>query len=142
MSPADRLRHIVMVLREEGSAESIEAARKIEDYLAGAAEGLTLDLALGCSPAPGQTPWWEAEARERRNAKLRKLRETHFGNLGLTAAARAIEQEARRYQATARQRGRREDAESDPRKRLLSEALETGLSMPKARQLIEILRSE
>lgn len=144
MTAADRLRHAAGVLRREGSADALAVAGDIERYLEDAAIGLTLDIALGVSPAPGQTPWWEREARERRNAAIRELREHCFGDLGITAAARAIEEEARRFQASAWRydRGREKISGGDERHRLLGEALRTGLPFPGSRQLRTILGNE
>ena len=100
MSAADRLRHAVALLRQAGDADALATAADIDRYLAGAASGLTLDIALGVSPASGQTPWWEAERRETRDRAIRELREHHFSDLKIGAAARAIAQEASCFQAS------------------------------------------
>jgi len=143
LAAVDRLRLAAAVLRRDGSRDALQVAAEIERYLEDAPRGLTLDLALGLSPAPGQTPWWEAEAFAARNRAIRKLRDSHFGNLRITSAARAIERAARRYQAQPGH-GRQSttiDA-SDDRKRLIGEALSTGLPFPGERQLLNILRNE
>ena len=48
-------------------------AERIECYLNGAPQGMTLEKALGIAPAPNGAPWYLAEARERRNSELRTL---------------------------------------------------------------------
>jgi hypothetical protein len=144
MSAADRLRNAAAALRRDGGADALAVACDIERYLEDAAIGLTLDIALGVSPAPGATPWWETEKRERRNAAIRELRERYFGNVGITAAARAIEEEARRYQAATwrHDRGREKNASGDERRKLLGAALGTGLPFPGSRQLRTILGNQ
>lgn len=134
MTAPDRLRFVIQILRREGSAEAVRVAKDLERYLAGAADGLTLDLALGVSPEPGASPWYEIEARARRDAALRALREHHFADLSIRASARAIREFALRHRGDA--------SSTDSRKRLLAEALEPGLPIPRGRQLENILRND
>jgi len=137
-----RLRRTAEVLRREGSCDALLVVEGLERYFEGAARGVTLELTLGLSPAPGQTPWWEAEALAARNRAIRELRARHFGDLGITSAARAISQAARRLQSASQREHGRPAGAVDDRKRLIDEALGTGLPFPGERQLLNILRSE
>ena len=109
-----------------------------------AASGLDLDRAFDLIPAPGNEAWWTAEARHRRDDRIRKLREQCFPDLGVTEAAREIGKLAFAYQTTAWRfdRQRPEVDIADKRKALLRDALATGMPFPKERHLQTILRNE
>ena len=117
------------------AAAAIAAA--LRRYEAEAPFGMTLDRALGLAPAPGKTPWWQAEASERRNAALRAIRDQHFANLGNTQAAREIATMGRRFLASA---GRRDRLPSEAK--LLLETVARSGGFPGPRRIMDILRSE
>ena len=66
-------------------------------YLADAASGLPLDLALGLSPPPGHATWWQAESLEARDDAIRGLANRFFPDLLVGPQAKEIERLALRY---------------------------------------------
>ena len=129
-----RLRRLAGVLERTGAAPwFVEAVAR---YEAEAAEGTTLDRALGLVPSPGGLPWWKAEAHRRRDETIRQLHQRHFADLGVTEAARRIASRARRLQAIAGQRSGQEV----PGDELLTAAMCTGLPFPDAKRVEGILR--
>ena len=53
-------------------------AERLRAYLAGAADGVTLEQALGILKAPNGAPWYLGEGRELRNRELRVLVARHY----------------------------------------------------------------
>ncbi len=106
-------------------------------YEAGAADGLTLDRALGLTPSPGKDGWWKAEPRARRDAALRAAHRKQFSGLALTAAAREIARRAHRLQLAAL---RHEPEPPQPADVHLMDALASGAPIPGPRQLANVLR--
>lgn len=150
--PADsgiaRLRRIVAALdgaelpSVNDRAWLVAAVRRYETE---APNGWTLDRALGLAPmTPGQETWWTREAREKRDRAIRTIATNFCADLRITRAARQIAKDGAAYQASTwrHDRSRAHLALTDPKKRLLAEALSTGLPFPKARRIEDILRNE
>lgn len=72
-------------------------AAALRNYLAHAAQGLTLEAALDLDCDPGQHRWWTQRNLTERDAIIRKIADEHFPELEVGAAARAIVREATRY---------------------------------------------
>ncbi len=132
-----RLRKLAGVLERTGAARWF--AEGLAAYEAGAADGVTLDRALGLTPPPGGDAWWQVEPRNRRDAALREARRQHFGDLGITTAARRIAARAHRLQVAAL---RAEPEPPQPGDELLVDALASGVPIPRPRRLEDILRSQ
>lgn len=105
--PIDDLREAARLLDAEGSPAAKRVAAGLRRYEAMAKDGMTLDLALNLSPAPGHDAWWTVEAVERRNALIRELGSRCFADLPITRQAEEIAKVAQTYQATAWARNRR-----------------------------------
>ncbi len=130
-----RLRRLARALdRVPAAAWFAEAVRA---YEAGAANGLTLDHALGLTSPPGGAGWWEVERRARRDAALRAAHREQFSGLALTAAAREIARRAHRLQLAAL---RHEPEPPQPADVHLVDALASGAPIPGPRQLANVLR--
>lgn len=104
-------------------------------YIAAAEAGnaVGLDVALGLG-RPGRHGWWTVEARKRRDALLRELRQRQYPHLDDGEAARQIATLARRANGAAVIV--RPAAEAND---LLLSALCTGLGIPGAKQLRAII---
>jgi hypothetical protein len=61
ITAVDDLRWVAALLVEHGGERGARVARRIGTYLAGAAGGLGLDLAMELAPRPGESPWYEIE---------------------------------------------------------------------------------
>ena len=96
--PIDRLRELLNVA-EGGELGELGQwlAPRLNDYLARASEGATLDEALGLAAGRGEAPWYTKAAMTERNDAIRELANQHFDNLDLTGQADAILQAIRRY---------------------------------------------
>jgi hypothetical protein len=126
-TPIDRLRRAVASCR----ADDDEDVRWLGDEIDRALGGeISLDEALGLG--------W-ASRLGARDEKIRTLHRIHFAGRSATGAAREIERLARRLK-----RSQLENLEQiglgDPR-RLIAEALATGLPFPRERQLLNIINA-
>ena len=72
-------------------------APRLNHYLTGASEGVSLEQVLDLAVSPGQAPWWREEAQRARDNAIRELADQHFGNLDLNSQADEILQTIRRY---------------------------------------------
>lgn len=137
MTSITRLRQIAAAASAGQSIAPEDAAwlgAAIGRYLDAAALGLSLEDVFGITPAAGQSSWWRVEARERRNAALRELRERHFGSLDIPKAAREIGH-------LVRQVSREPGASSDPDvARLAGQAASAGAAMLGVRQIANVLK--
>lgn len=106
MTPITRLRAIAGRLIERDDPEAAWFSAVLQEYEAGARHGMTLEQAFGLACAPGERPWWHAEACERRDALLRDLAERQFPALSARGAAEAIVTALTRYETTAWRRDR------------------------------------
>jgi hypothetical protein len=95
---------------------------------------VTLERAVGLVPMPGNEAWWTIEARERRDRAIRTIAANYCADLGIARAARQIAKDGADYQASTwrhdRNRVDMASAITEPKKRLLAEALSTGLPFP------------
>jgi hypothetical protein len=114
--PVSRLRRIAEVLEivaqhddAEGDLKGDSAwlASAIRTYEADGPAGLGLDEAFGLALRRGITPWWEQEARHRRDELIRQTAAEYFPDLGLAAAAAEIRRAAirARHQRKGRETG-------------------------------------
>ncbi len=94
-----RLRRLAVVLRD-GDGDAQWLARGLCEYLDGAERGLSLDLALDLSPAPGQANWWTAEGIEARDAALREMAARFWPERKVASQAYEIHRAALRYAAS------------------------------------------
>ncbi len=123
-----------------GTPEDLACHLKaIATYLKNARLGMCPLEALGIATPWGGRPWWDELALLFRDAVIRKVREEHFANLGITTAAKQIAQRARRLQGVALRRDNRQQTDADD---LLLQAIKTGVPFPKARRIEDILRNE
>ena len=105
MTAADRLRRLAVAAPKLGD-DGAWLAEVLAQYLVRAPAGLTLDAACGLALGPGGEPWWRTEARHRRDDLIREMRRSFFAAQSTHAAAVAITEAARRYEATAWRRDR------------------------------------
>ena len=105
MTAADRLRRLAVAAPKLGD-DGAWLAQALARYLDEAPHGLALDHAFGLAPGPGGEPWWRTEARQRRDNAIRAMATLHFVGISTHAAAVAIIENARRYEATAWRRDR------------------------------------
>jgi len=85
------LRRITAVVETHAQpADAVLFVNAVRRFEAGAADGVTLDAALGLAARQSQRGWWTIEARQRRDLMLRALRVTHFPTMNVKAAARAL----------------------------------------------------
>jgi hypothetical protein len=138
LSPIDALRLLAAAL-EQGEMPCASIAlwfcEKFRAYEQGPAD-MRLDRALGLLPQPGQESWRTIEAREHRNRAIREIRNIHYQDLGITEAAKEIARLARRAGAVATVCGARQSPVSS----LIASALKSGLPLPDARQIENIIR--
>jgi hypothetical protein len=106
--------------------------------------GSTLDQAAGLACAAGSEPWWKSAARQERDAMLRHLRALHYAGMTVSAAAAAIERDARRYEVAGFVHDRSKDIPPgmDTARGCLYRALEVYGKIPGPRQLRTILQME
>ncbi len=141
-----KLRRLAAAL-EAGDADSKWLASRLRQYLDGAERGLTIEMAVGLSPPPGQAAWWTLEAVQVRDAALQELAEHFWPERTPGAQARAIEQLALRYFAAS---WRFDCDRADMPERYggtatepLWRAFKSGATMPlKWRQIANILTAE
>lgn len=131
------LRRAAALLAGMSDPAAARVAAALRRYEAEASFGVTLEQAAGLARAPGKTPWWEAEAIERRDTALRAMRDQHCAHLTITQAARQLATMGRRYQAGA---GRR-DRLAHPSKTLFDVVVQAG-GFPRERRILDILRSK
>src|SRR5579872_426769 len=147
MTTADAMAHLRRIAEALAGGKTAAATDTtwfldaLRRYQAGGPSGLSFDRALGLVPEGGQESWWTVEARRKRDDLIRALREQHFPDIGVTRAAHRIAKLAADYQAAIWRSGGARRPDSDPRKRLVASALETGLPFPKARHVENILRT-
>lgn len=101
-----RLRAIAARLIEREDADAAWFAAALQEYTAGAPHGLTLGDAFGLRLEPGERPWWQLDAIERRDELLRRIASTYFPGLAGRSAAAAILTALARYEATGWRRDR------------------------------------
>ena len=124
--PIDTLRRIAA--RTPTAADLDWLSGRVGTYLAEPERGL--DAALDLAPGPGQSPWWQAERRRRRDATIRRLAE-HFPHARPWRTADSIVSAARRYQSSSWLRDQhRSEPPQDPVKALLWTAMKTGTPFP------------
>ncbi len=150
MTPAltsiNSLRRLIPIL-EIGDDDARWLAARLRRYLADASRGLSLELALDLSPAPGQASWWTEEATQVRNAALRKMASRFWPDLDPGPQAREIERRVLRYHGTAwrldRDRADMPERYAETEHEYLWCAFKAGAAMPiKRRQLETILSAE
>lgn len=96
----DRLRGIAARLRDREDEAAEWFLTCLQEYEAGAPHGLTLDAAFGFRLNPGESAWYELEARTKRDTLLRVMRQRYFGGLSDRAAAAALAKKISRYEAS------------------------------------------
>ena len=98
IQPIDQLRQL-LVMAEGGKLGELGdwLAPRLNHYLTGASEGVSLEQVLDLAVSPGQAPWWREEAQRARDNAIRELADQHFGNLDLNSQADEILQTIRRY---------------------------------------------
>ncbi len=101
MTPAaiDRLRRIAARLLELGDVDGEWFAASLQEYEAGARHGLTLGDAFGFRLRPGESAWYETEARSARDELLRAIARRYFGGMSTRAAADALASKISRYES-------------------------------------------
>jgi len=72
-------------------------APRLNHYLTGASEGVSLEQVLDLAVSPGRAPWWAEEAQRARDDAIRKLADQYFSSLDLGGQADAILKTIRRY---------------------------------------------
>jgi hypothetical protein len=141
----DRLRDVSTFCRRGAALPPDLAgwlAAGIERFLG--REARDLGGALGLIPAQGGIPWWREDAIRRRDAALRRLRQSVCPEAGVTARARRIAGILRRYAAAAwsidRARAAMPAHYAGTAQELLWRAFKSGAAMPLGeRQLRTIL---
>ncbi len=146
LTAVDRLRKLIPAL-DDGDADQQWLAGGLARYLSDAERGLSLELALDLSPAPGQAAWWTQEAAQARDAVLCEMAMRFWPDLLPGAQARHIERLALRYSAAGWLRDR--DRADMPERLIGTEAewlwraCKSGAAMPiKRRQIETILTAE
>jgi len=71
----------------------------VQEYLAGAARGLTLDRAFGVEPMSFTRPWWQELSSDQRDTLIIEL-STRVPAASVSGLAKAMATIARRYAAT------------------------------------------
>jgi hypothetical protein len=99
-SPIARLRAIAARLLARDDPDGEWFACCLSEYQAGARHGRTLGDAFGLRLRPGESGWWELEARARRDDLIRRLAARFFSDLRRGAAATAIAGKVRRYESS------------------------------------------
>ncbi len=94
-----RLRAIATRLSEREDQDSAWFANALAEYEAGALHGLTLGDAFGFRLQPGESSWWELEARSQRDALIRRIVQRYFGGLSARSAADALAKKVLRYES-------------------------------------------
>ena len=125
-------------------ADHAVLAQRIRAYLMGAPEGVSLDAVFGVARPAGVMPWWRVEALAARDARLRALAATYYGDR--TAARQAVEIRSAllSYAASAWRFDRRETRPpqrySGTRHEMMFDTLSTYDVVPSERQIRRILR--
>ena len=93
------LRNIAARLIEQGDPDGEWFMAALQEYVAGAPVKLTLDQALGLRPRRGETPWWEAETRDRRDELIRSTAKKWYPGRSYRALAEIFFRDLQRYEA-------------------------------------------
>ena len=99
--PIDRLRQL-LVIAEHGELGELGEwlTPRLNDYLARAQEGVTLDEALGLAVGRGEAPWYTKEAMAKRDDAILALAE-YLPDQSPSAQAEQIATWSRRYVTSA-----------------------------------------
>ena len=93
LQPIARLRRIAAALEGGRLPEACDRAwfcTAVREYETAAPAGGTFDRAAGLTPNRGRAPWWVEEARQRRDAAIRQMRDRLFPDLRRSEAAQQI----------------------------------------------------
>ena len=133
------LRHVARLLAEMPDPAAARVSSRLLLYMSEAPhnESMTLPRALGLSPAPGKSTWWEEDKNECRDAAMRTIYQQSFLHSGVTKAARDIVIELERYKKT----GKPSACLLGVAKEVLDTAVDAG-DIPQARRMLDILRSK
>ncbi len=137
-----RLRRVLPWL-DTGDADARWLAARLRRYFNYVERGLTIEMALDLSAAPGAPSWFEVERRALRDDLLVQIAATHFSDLSPPRAASALAAEWRQYERHARRadlwRGHSMAADGSLRADLFRVAVLGDL--PGERRLADILRA-
>ena len=142
LQPIARLRRIAAALEGGRLPEACDRAwfcTAVREYETAAPAGGTFDRAAGLTPNRGRAPWWVEEARQRRDAAIRQMRDRLFPDLRRSEAAQQIARLLGRRRAP---RLPSDSMPAGPDKELVAAVLSSSALPLSTRRIEEILRDE
>jgi hypothetical protein len=117
LAALERLRRIAEAV--QGTPDGEWFGPVLTRYVAGAADGVKLDEAIGVAVPLGGVPWWTERRRAEREAAMRELAAAFAGPPW--SRAQAVADALRRYRSTGwrHDKARGEPWTSDPRRKLM-----------------------
>jgi hypothetical protein len=140
--PIHRLRRVAAALecgRPPDDGDRLWFCAAVREYEAAAPAGCTFDRAAGLTPNRGRAPWWVDEARQQRDAVIRRMRDQLFPELRISEAAQQIARLLGRRRAL---RSAGDSALTDPHRELVAAALSSGAVPLSTRRIEEILKDQ